>query len=54
MDRRLGDVTVRQLLVVAAEVHHLTYERLGDELPEDLAALCAPCHRGAHKATQVP
>jgi hypothetical protein len=32
----------------AVEVHHLTYERVGDELPGDLIALCAPCHRRAH------
>jgi hypothetical protein len=24
--------------------HHRTYERLGAELPDDLTALCAPCH----------
>jgi hypothetical protein len=31
-----------------AEVHHLTYERVGRELPEDLVALCPGCHRRAH------
>jgi hypothetical protein len=31
-----------------AEVHHLTYERVYDERPGDLIALCAPCHRRAH------
>jgi hypothetical protein len=30
------------------EVHHLTYQRLRVELPGDLIALCAPCHRRAH------
>lgn len=29
-------------------VHHLTYERLGCELPEDLLVLCAYCHKTAH------
>ena len=29
-------------------VHHLTYERRGNELPEDLELLCADCHRGEH------
>lgn len=29
-------------------VHHLTYKRLGDELPEDLQVLCPECHRGEH------
>ena len=26
------------------QVHHLTYERLGEELDSDLQALCKPCH----------
>lgn len=26
------------------ELHHLTYERLGRELPEDVVVLCPPCH----------
>lgn len=26
------------------QTHHLTYERLGNELLEDLQGLCAPCH----------
>src|SRR5262245_9907301 len=26
------------------EVHHNTYERLGNELPSDLIALCSGCH----------
>ena len=29
-------------------MHHRSYERLGAELPADLIALCAACHRGAH------
>lgn len=31
------------------EVHHLTYERLGDELLSDLTTLCYDCHRAIHK-----
>lgn len=27
------------------QVHHRTYERFGDELPEDLMAMCHRCHR---------
>ena len=27
------------------EVHHRTYERLGNEQPGDLTALCSGCHR---------
>lgn len=30
------------------EVHHRTYDRLGDELPTDLVVLCWWCHRRHH------
>lgn len=30
------------------QVHHRTYERLGYELPGDLIALCARCHKLHH------
>lgn len=30
---------------VNLEVHHITYERLGDELLEDLITLCKECHQ---------
>lgn len=30
------------------QAHHRTYERLGYELPGDLIALCASCHRRYH------
>jgi HNH endonuclease len=30
------------------QVHHLTYERLGAELPDDLEVLCRGCHLGEH------
>lgn len=29
-------------------VHHRTYERLGEELPEDLTVLCKSCHERFH------
>ncbi|TWT55150.1 hypothetical protein Pla22_28040 [Rubripirellula amarantea] len=29
-------------------VHHLTYERLGNELDSDLAVLCSGCHAFVH------
>jgi len=31
------------------EVHHLTYERLGRERPNDLRVLCDSCHEEADK-----
>lgn len=30
------------------DVHHLTYERVGHELPEDLEVLCFQCHAVEH------
>jgi 5-methylcytosine-specific restriction endonuclease McrA len=32
----------------ALHVHHLTYERLGEELLEDLQIICRPCHENEH------
>lgn len=32
----------------AREVHHLTYDHLGDELLFELVALCGLCHERAH------
>jgi 5-methylcytosine-specific restriction endonuclease McrA len=32
----------------ALEVHHLTYDRLGFERPQDLMVLCNPCHADEH------
>jgi len=29
-------------------VHHLTYERIGHELPEDVVAICRYCHAKRH------
>lgn len=31
------------------DVHHRTYERLGEELPSDLEVLCRSCHRWRHE-----
>lgn len=36
------------LPVAFADVHHLTYERIGAELMEDLQVLCRSCHGEAH------
>jgi hypothetical protein len=33
---------------VELHVHHLTYERRGEELPEDLIVLCKDCHEKEH------
>lgn len=30
------------------DVHHKTYERLGDERMSDLEVLCRPCHEKRH------
>jgi 5-methylcytosine-specific restriction endonuclease McrA len=32
----------------ALNVHHRTYERLGEELLEDLSIICRPCHDKEH------
>lgn len=32
------------------QVHHLSYDRLGDEQPEDLEIRCRGCHLGEHAA----
>jgi 5-methylcytosine-specific restriction endonuclease McrA len=34
-------------------VHHRTYARRGEELPEDLTVLCADCHGLFHERRQV-
>jgi hypothetical protein len=33
---------------VELHVHHKTYERRGEELPEDLIVLCKTCHTNIH------
>ena len=35
-------------------VHHRTYERLGNELPEDLTVLCETCHENFHDVRGKP
>jgi hypothetical protein len=38
--------------VESPDVHHLTYARIGCELPEDLQALCRDCHATQHNKGQ--
>ena len=35
-------------------VHHLSYDRLYHEQPEDLIALCDECHKKMHSGWNVP
>ncbi len=35
-------------VALATQVHHTTYERVGQEDLADLLSVCAPCHRGIH------
>ena len=39
---------------VPLTVHHWTYARLGRELPEDLSALCWPCHQEVQREPKEP
>lgn len=39
-------------LATATEVHHLTYERVAQEKPEDLVSVCDRCHDGEHGRNQ--
>lgn len=34
------------------QIHHITYERLGEELPQDVITICHNCHWSVHKAVQ--
>lgn len=35
------------------QAHHLTYERVGHELPQDLIALCKTCHQRQHPQKKI-
>lgn len=37
--------------VTATQVHHRSYERVGDERDDDLEGLCGGCHRARHDET---
>ncbi len=34
-------------------LHHLTYDRLGSELPDDVVTLCKGCHEDAHTLARL-
>lgn len=38
---------------VRLDAHHRTYERLGNELPEDITILCRNCHKLFHQAKKL-
>lgn len=46
--RRVGWNCERCYVRRAVIVHHLDYSRVGREQPEDLMALCGPCHDAMH------
>src|SRR5215831_15426488 len=46
--RRAGDRCQDCGYKLEVQVHHLTYDRLGHERPEDLMVLCQPCHAQLH------
>ena len=35
------------------DVHHITYARLGNELPDDVEALCRDCHKKKHDSGEA-
>lgn len=35
------------------QIHHLTYDRIFNEEPEDLVILCSRCHRNQHPVEQI-
>jgi 5-methylcytosine-specific restriction endonuclease McrA len=39
-------------LMGAVQVHHLSYERIGRELPIDVQLLCRSCHTAEHGITR--
>lgn len=46
--RRSGGICERCHDWPVVNVHHLSYERLGCELPDDLLGVCTKCHRNLH------
>jgi hypothetical protein len=46
--RRAGGICERCHKWPVVNVHHLTYERLGDEFDSDLLGVCSKCHKELH------
>lgn len=46
--RRASGICERCQQWPIVNVHHLTYERLGSELPGDLLGVCTKCHQDLH------
>lgn len=38
---------------LATQVHHLTYRHVGDELPQELIAVCHRCHEACHRTART-
>ncbi len=47
--QRCGDGGRTEKMTAYLEVHHITYERRGAELLEDLVTLCRRCHGWVHE-----
>lgn len=48
-DCGLHEMQSRRWLGQSLNVHHLTYERIGKEKPEDVVVLCLRCHLNRHQ-----
>lgn len=42
-------VSEAESMLLVLDVHHETYDRLGAELPDDVAVLCRACHEARHE-----
>jgi hypothetical protein len=41
-------VSEDESMLLVLDLHHRNYQRLGWELPDDVAVLCRPCHEAEH------
>lgn len=51
--KRAGGICEGCGIASPRHVHHLTYERFGDEMLFDLVALCPDCHQKLHPGKQI-